>query len=74
MKHFKNKLIALFSLLSLSCCILAAELGGEHSTLICPQSLNIPEKTFIESDLTDDDIYNDDTGTTKCITIYTMII
>ena len=57
MKHFKNKLIALFSLLSLSCSILAAELGGEHSTLICPQSLNIPEKTFIESDLTDDDIY-----------------
>ena len=57
MKHFKNKLIALFSLLSLSCSILAAELGGEHSTLICPQSLNIPEKTFIESDLTDGDIY-----------------
>ncbi len=57
MKHFKNKLMALFSLLSLSCSILAAELGGEHSTLICPQSLNIPEKTFIESDLTDGDIY-----------------
>ena len=57
MKYFKNKLVALFSIFSLPYCINAAELGGEYSSLICPQSLSIPEKPYSETDVDDGDIY-----------------
>ena len=57
MKLFKNNLIILFGLISLSCNTFAAELGGGYSTLICPQSLNIPERPYVDTGLADNDIH-----------------
>ncbi len=56
MKLFKNNLVIIFGLISLPCNIFAAELGGGYSTLICPQSLDIPERPYVDTGLADNDI------------------
>lgn len=41
----------------LSSGVSAAELGGDYSTLLCPQSLNIPERPAVDAVLDTDDTY-----------------
>ena len=55
MKLIRNRLIVFLSVLALSYNTNSAELGGKYSTLICPQSLNIPERPFVEASLGDGD-------------------
>ena len=57
MKLFKNRLIILFGVIFIPYKIYAAELGGEYTSLICPQSLGIPERPFVDVDLTDGDTH-----------------
>ena len=57
MKLFKNRLAILFGIISIPCNIYAAELGGEYTSLICPQSLDIPERPFVNIDLADGDTH-----------------
>jgi LPS-assembly protein len=35
----------------------AAELGGEYTSLLCPQSLNIPERPFVDAELDSGDTH-----------------
>ncbi len=35
----------------------SAELGGDYTSLICPQSLNIPDRPFVDAELDEDDTY-----------------
>ena len=53
MKLFINRLIVFLSVLLLTFNIYAAELGGEYSKLICPLSLNVPERPYVDTVLTD---------------------
>ena len=57
MKLFINRLIVFLSVLLLTFNIYAAELGGEYSKLICPLSLNVPERPYVDTVLTDDDTH-----------------
>ncbi len=57
MKLFRNRLAMLFGIISIPCNIYAAELGGEYTSLICPQSLDIPERPFVNIDLADGDTH-----------------
>ena len=57
MKLFINRLIVFLSVLLLTLNIYAAELGGEYSKLICPLSLNVPERPYVDTVLTNDDTH-----------------
>ena len=57
MKLFKNRLAVLFGVISLPYNIFAVELGGEYTSLICPQALDIPERPFVDVELTNGDTY-----------------
>ena len=57
MKLFINRLIVFLSILLLTLNIYAAELGGEYSKLICPLSLNVPERPYVDTVLTVDDTH-----------------
>lgn len=61
MKRVQNTLVILCggSLLSLglSSGLSAAELGGDYSTLLCPQSLNIPERPVVDAELDEGDTH-----------------
>ena len=35
----------------------SAELGGDYTSLICPQSLNIPDRPFVDAEFDEDDTY-----------------
>jgi LPS-assembly protein len=61
MKLVSNKLVALCggSLLSLGLTsgASAAVLGGDYKSLICPQSLNIPDRPFVDAELAEGDTH-----------------
>ncbi len=57
MKLVQNSLVALCGGILLSSGISAAELGGEYTTLLCPQSLNIPERPFVDAKLAEGDTH-----------------
>ena len=56
MKLFKNTLAILFGIISIPFNIYAAELGGGYTSLICPQSLDIPERPYVDAELADGEI------------------
>lgn len=51
MKVLQNTLITLFGGILLSSGASAAELGGDYKTLLCPQSLNIPDRPYVDAEL-----------------------
>jgi LPS-assembly protein len=57
MKLVQNNLVVLCGGILLSSGISAAELGGEYTTLLCPQSLNIPERPFVDAELAEGDTH-----------------
>ncbi len=46
-----NTLVAICGGILLSSGASAAELGGDYSTLLCPQSLNIPDRPYVDVEL-----------------------
>jgi len=57
MKVLQNTLITLFSGILLSSGASAAELGGDYKTLLCPQSLNIPDRPYVDAELESGDTH-----------------
>lgn len=57
MKVVQNTLVALCGGILLSSGASAAELGGDYSTLLCPQSLNIPDRPYVDAELDTGDTY-----------------
>lgn len=51
MKSALNSLLTFCVGLSLASGATAAELGGDYKTLLCPQSLNIPDRPFVDAEL-----------------------
>ena len=56
MKPLHNSLVVLFGI-AISSGLSAAELGGEYSTLLCPQSLDIPARPTVDEVLGVDDTH-----------------
>jgi LPS-assembly protein len=56
MKLVKNSLLGIFGSVLVSS-VSAAELGDEYSTLLCPQSLNIPDRPYVEAELAEGDTF-----------------
>ncbi|MBL1141388.1 MAG: LPS assembly protein LptD [Proteobacteria bacterium] len=57
MKAVQNTLVTLFGGILLSSGAHAAELGGDYKTLLCPQSLNIPDRPYVGEALDTGDIH-----------------
>lgn len=61
MKLAVNRLVIFFSSSLLSFGLipetLSAELGGDYTSLICPLSLNIPDRPYVDAELAEDDTY-----------------
>jgi LPS-assembly protein len=51
MKVVLNRLVTLCGAILLSSGASAAELGGDYKTLLCPQSLNIPDRPYVDAEL-----------------------
>ncbi len=57
MKAVLNTLTTLCGGILLFSGVSAAELGGEYTSLLCPQSLNIPERPFVDAKLDSGDTH-----------------
>ncbi len=57
MKAVLNTLVTLSGGILLFSGASAAELGGEYTSLLCPQSLNIPERPFVDAELDSGDTH-----------------
>lgn len=57
MKAVLNTLVTLCGGIMLSSGASAVELGGEYTTLLCPQSLNIPDRPYVDTELESGDTH-----------------
>jgi LPS-assembly protein len=57
MKVVHNTLVTLVGGILLSSGVSAAELGGDYKNLLCPQSLNIPDRPYVDAELEAGDIH-----------------
>ncbi len=61
MKLVVNRLVIYFGSTLLSFGLISdaisAELGGDYTSLICPLSLNIPDRPYVDAELAEDDTY-----------------
>ncbi len=57
MKSVQNTLVVLCGGILLTMGASAAELGGDYTSLLCPQSLNIPDRPYVDAELEPGDIH-----------------
>ena len=57
MKAVRHILLALYGGIFFAPALYAAELGGDYTTLLCPQSLNIPDRPYVDAELDSGDTH-----------------
>ncbi|MEM6998865.1 MAG: LPS assembly protein LptD [Pseudomonadota bacterium] len=57
MKAVRHTLLALYGGIIFAPTVFAADLGGDYTTLLCPQSLNIPDRPYVDAELDSGDTH-----------------